>query len=200
MPDYGAIGEMLHDARESYNLTCEQVGHDLHIKASYIEALEKGELEHIPSMVYAKGYLRMYAQYLGVNLSTMLNLVNAEAELKPVASVSTAHHEPRRVQMAIILSFVLMLVVAGVWYFMQQDKEVTAKAVVKPVPERMLSYIESDVMEGLSSPCIQEVSHVVYPPCYAENELSAWEERLSPEPLRTVMEVVTKDITLELIP
>ncbi|MCA9914290.1 MAG: helix-turn-helix domain-containing protein, partial [Anaerolineae bacterium] len=64
-PDYEGIGEMLRDFRESIGVTLPQAARDLHIKQSYLIALEEGKLEVIPGGAYAKGYMKKYAAYLG---------------------------------------------------------------------------------------------------------------------------------------
>lgn len=63
----GSIGETLKSAREAKGLSLQQAEDDTKIRKRYLQALEDGEYEIIPGRVYAKGFLRNYAGYLGLN-------------------------------------------------------------------------------------------------------------------------------------
>jgi len=61
------LGEWLTHARETRGLTLEDAERDTRISRRYLYALESGELDLIPAPVYARGFLRSYAQYLGLD-------------------------------------------------------------------------------------------------------------------------------------
>ena len=167
-PDYRAIGEMLHDTRESYHLSVEQVAHDLRIRRQHIIALEEGKLEDIPGTTYAKGYLGMYAKYLGINLSTMLNLVTPEADIHKIPSVSSGHKEPMRVQMAVMLSLAVLLTGSGIWYVTGSNRSLPSVTMVRPVPLALLpdEEVTPAIRRIRRSPCVRHGA-ALYPPCYA---------------------------------
>lgn len=170
-PDYAAIGEMLQDTRRSYGMELEQVALILHVKPSLIAALEKGRLEDIPGgLVYAKGHLRSYAQYLGVNLATMLSLLMTETEIKPVASVSSAYGERRRTRMAVVLSAVIMLLLALLWLTITSNQPAQDVSLVKPLPDTLNAYLDAGDATGLNSPCIRETAAADWPPCYTAKD------------------------------
>ena len=52
------IGRTLREARERLGLTLEEVERNTHIRARHLAAIEKGELETLPSSVQARGFLR----------------------------------------------------------------------------------------------------------------------------------------------
>jgi cytoskeletal protein RodZ len=60
------LGQRLRQAREARRLTVEQAGRLIHIKPHYINALEAGDFESLPSLAQARGFLRSYAALLGV--------------------------------------------------------------------------------------------------------------------------------------
>ncbi|HWI54257.1 MAG TPA: helix-turn-helix domain-containing protein, partial [Desulfobacteria bacterium] len=62
-----SIGESLKNAREQKGISLEQAEDDTKIRKRYLQALEDGEYSIIPGSVYAKGFLRNYANYLGLN-------------------------------------------------------------------------------------------------------------------------------------
>jgi cytoskeletal protein RodZ len=61
------IGQQLRQAREQRNLTLEQAAQATHIRVHYLEALERGDLSRLPSKAQGRGFLRVYAGYLGLN-------------------------------------------------------------------------------------------------------------------------------------
>lgn len=59
----------LRNAREQAGIAIEDVAKKLKIRRQYLIALEENKLSEIPGDVYAQGYLKMYASYLGIDLN-----------------------------------------------------------------------------------------------------------------------------------
>jgi len=57
---------ILKQARMNANLSIEDVSRQLNIRKHYIIALEEDKLEEIPAAVYAQGYMKLYAKFLGI--------------------------------------------------------------------------------------------------------------------------------------
>jgi cytoskeleton protein RodZ len=68
-----SIGERLLKARLGRGETLDQVSLVLHIRPRYLEALECDERSVLPSEVQGKGFLRLYAGYLGLSLQPLLD-------------------------------------------------------------------------------------------------------------------------------
>lgn len=62
-----SIGEELHRERVRRGLTFKDVEQVLHIRSAYLEAIEDGNFKLIPGHVYTKGFIRNYANYLGLD-------------------------------------------------------------------------------------------------------------------------------------
>ena len=56
------------EAREKAGLTVEEVAKQINIRKKYIIALEEENYSEIPAKVYIKGYMKMYSEFLGVEL------------------------------------------------------------------------------------------------------------------------------------
>lgn len=69
-----SVGEILRKSREQKRLTVEQAAFATHIKPEYIKALEFNERELLPSLVQGKGFLRLYAGYLELDVDQLLRL------------------------------------------------------------------------------------------------------------------------------
>jgi cytoskeleton protein RodZ len=67
------IGQRLKAEREEQRLTLEKVFEATRIRVQYLQALEEDDLSVMPSPVQARGYLRNYAEYLGVDVEQMLH-------------------------------------------------------------------------------------------------------------------------------
>jgi cytoskeletal protein RodZ len=66
------IGQKLKAAREERRLTLDKVFESTRIRVAYLRALELDDLSSMPSPVQARGYIRNYAEYLGLNIDQLL--------------------------------------------------------------------------------------------------------------------------------
>jgi cytoskeleton protein RodZ len=76
-------GEQLRQARQERDLTLEQAARATHIRQRYLEALEAGDLDQLPSRVQARGFLRAYASYLGLNPESLLVGLTGDEKTSP---------------------------------------------------------------------------------------------------------------------
>lgn len=70
--------EKLKEARISKGLTLEDVSKNTKIKLSFIEFIENGEYEKLPSVSYAKGFVRNYAKFLGLSEKEIMAIFRRE--------------------------------------------------------------------------------------------------------------------------
>ncbi len=73
------IGERLIQAREERGLNLEDAERDTRISRRYLQALEDERFDIIPAPVYARGFLRSYSQYLGLDTARLLARFPEEA-------------------------------------------------------------------------------------------------------------------------
>lgn len=66
------IGRQLRQAREEKELSLEQISEELFIRVPYLQALENEEFDKIPTQVQMRGFLRTYAEYLGLPTDEIL--------------------------------------------------------------------------------------------------------------------------------
>lgn len=65
-PDLSRIGAILRDEREGRRVSLASAARALFIKKSSLDAIESGRWAMLPHPVYVKGYIKLYASYLGV--------------------------------------------------------------------------------------------------------------------------------------
>lgn len=71
------IGRSLREARTRRGLDLAQIERDTHIRGKYIVALEDEEFDRLPGPAYAKGFLRTYADYLGLDSQQFIDEYNS---------------------------------------------------------------------------------------------------------------------------
>ncbi|HBT46387.1 MAG TPA: hypothetical protein DEA73_00680 [Peptococcaceae bacterium] len=74
----GRIGEELRRAREEKGITLREAEEATKIRLKYLDALEKGDFHQFPGRVYAIGFLRSYARYLGLDPQELVEELKAE--------------------------------------------------------------------------------------------------------------------------
>lgn len=67
------IGHILREARENKGLTLEEVQAKIRINARYLAAFETGQYDALPTPVHARGFLRNYARFLGLDPQPLLD-------------------------------------------------------------------------------------------------------------------------------
>lgn len=78
------IGELLSDARRRAGKSIKDAEKATKIRTKYLEALESDQLDQIPGGdVYIKGFIRSYAQYLGLDGDSLVGQYKREVRLEP---------------------------------------------------------------------------------------------------------------------
>ncbi len=71
------LGEDLRAAREARNLTLSDISERIHIRTVYLQGLEDEDWSSIEAPVYARGFLRTYARFLGLDPEESVARFNA---------------------------------------------------------------------------------------------------------------------------
>ena len=90
-----ALGKILQAAREERGLTLDQVAGATHIRLRYLQAMEAGDFEALPSRLQVKGFLRSYASYLGLNEKDLLEMLEPETVRQPEISSTPRAATPK---------------------------------------------------------------------------------------------------------
>ena len=108
------LGEVLAAKRGERGLTIEQAARATRIRAHYLSALESDELERLVAPVYAKGHLRTYARYLGLDPEPLVKMLRTEAQdAHRLLSISTHISRPQMVLTAPAIVAVGIVLLAG---------------------------------------------------------------------------------------
>src|SRR6267143_6672538 len=74
------LGEVLAAKRGERGLTIEEAAAATRVRAHYLSALESDELERLAAPVYAKGHLRTYARFLGLDPDPLVEMLHTEKQ------------------------------------------------------------------------------------------------------------------------
>src|SRR5512137_495766 len=72
------IGSQLRAAREAQSLTLEQVFKATRIKQPFLEAIEANQFHTLPGPVQARGFVRSYANFLGLDGEHLASVLDAD--------------------------------------------------------------------------------------------------------------------------
>ncbi len=110
------LGETLQRARLSKGITFEDAERVTRISRKYLEALELENFSILPAPVFARGFLRSYADYLGLDAAALLPFFPVghveEPTLEPLPEVSDPRTWNMSSLMAVgVMGFLILLVV-----------------------------------------------------------------------------------------
>jgi cytoskeleton protein RodZ len=137
----GSVGHLLRSTRESLGWELRDVGAALRIRAEYLDALERNTVEGLPGVAYATGFLRAYADYLGLDGNEAVS--RFKTEKKTLASRPELNFPVPLTDRGIpgsgffLIAALLVALAYGTWYYMSSGEHPTPPA-VEPVPARLL--------------------------------------------------------------
>lgn len=115
-PVTNGLGSELREARVQRGLTLEQVAYETRIRTRYLEALEDERWDDLPGEAYAKGFLRTYADFVGLDGPQMLVRYRTRFPRRsepPVSPRAQPPYEPKRALGAIAAVAVCALAAAA---------------------------------------------------------------------------------------
>ncbi len=147
MPKRESVATLLRRTREQQGRQLSDVAATLNIRYVYLEAIEEGEFNKLPGTTYAIGFLRGFAEYLGLDHKEIVHRFKAEVaglDKQTQLVFPTPVPEGKVPGGALIFVSVLCLTLAyGAWsLFSDQDTQVAE--LVPVVPERLQNLIDEE--------------------------------------------------------
>ncbi|WP_293266872.1 RodZ domain-containing protein [Neptunomonas sp.] len=120
-------GKRLLIARESQSYTQQAIADELHLPVRYIQWIEDSAYEKLPSLVFARGYIRSYAKIVGVDGAPLIEMLDQSngvvASREPIRSVSKVQQQVKLGDPVMRWSswlFLLIVVAAIGWWWKTQ--------------------------------------------------------------------------------
>jgi cytoskeletal protein RodZ len=147
MPKDRPVGEILRQARMYHKLSLSDVERALNIRAVQLEAIESNHCENLPAQVYAIGFVRSYAAYLGLDVEKIVSLFKFQSAGSapqpdlhfPVAARQA--HLPST--LIVIASLLLCIAVLSFWWSGGSNNDVDA---IPEVPEHLSPAAQEEAM------------------------------------------------------
>ena len=163
---------MLCESRVLLGRELEDVASELRIRLGYLHAIEDGRLDDLPGTTYATGFLRTYADFLGLDGEDLVRQFKAAGMAAPQAPdlhLPSPVEDGRLPTSLVLLVAVLLAVGAyGGWYYMSsQDRDPTDN--VAALPERLAEFVGIEIEKDQNSDAKGTNSQIT-PPTASTNE------------------------------
>lgn len=109
------FGGWLRRQRELRQVSLREIADTTKISIRYLEALEEDRFDVLPAPVFAKGFLREYARYVGLDPDEVVNTyLTAQSEVQPAEELERQVRPGKRPSLEWTSGLLLALAVAGV--------------------------------------------------------------------------------------
>lgn len=166
----GSPGAVLRRCREFHGVTLEEASETTKIGVSYLRSLENDQIREFANRAYLKGFLRIYATYLGLNFDDIApmydKLLGVQVDTPDrVRPSSTSSRPPRRFKLLkkmLFPLFLLAVILITATFF----KSPPSPPVIQPQPAAIVAppREEAAVQQVQSSVRIRKVEKSVPPP------------------------------------
>jgi len=155
------VGGLLREAREARGLDVERVGATLRIRPAYLQAIEEDRYDRLPGAAYALGFVRAYAEFVGLDGADVARRYKQEAtglEARPDLSFPVALPERSRPGGAIFLvALILAACGYGLWYYVSTGERSRPERVAA-VPAQLLPPPAPPAVEPPKEPAASEAA------------------------------------------
>jgi cytoskeleton protein RodZ len=140
-----SAGDELRQRRETLGLDLAEVAATLRIKPAYLVALEAGRPHELPGAVYAIGFIRAYADHLGLDSGEMLRLFKQQSALfaaKPDLAFPIQLGERSLPGGMLLVALILAVCGYGGWFYLSTGDGPRPERVAQ-IPLELLPYREA---------------------------------------------------------
>ncbi|BBK40963.1 hypothetical protein STVA_09830 [Allostella vacuolata] len=170
------VGALLRERRMDRGEELRRVATRLKIRYPYLAAIEEGRFDKLPGITYAVGFVRTYAEHLGLDGTEMVRRFKQET-----ASVDNRTElvfpEPTSETNVpggaiLLISLVLAIIGYGVWFY-TTERDDTRPELVAEVPSHLASPIATVPLPGLDRPAASAGPGTAEPPAAPTREVLA---------------------------
>lgn len=130
------VGTVLRARREQLGWSLDEVSKRLRIRQEFLSALEDGQIDKLPGIVYASGFLRAYAELLNLNTDEILQRFkseNQQVDQKPDLLFPMPVAQRGISLGVIILISAIIIVIAYIGWYKMTNHEKTLSETIPPV-------------------------------------------------------------------
>lgn len=143
----GTVGPLLRKVREGNEISIEKVSKDTKISSRYLRAIEEERWEELPGPTYIKGYLHIYADYLGLNAKEVV----AQYLRETISSITPSTPKKTKSKMYLIYGCILILLMLFIiWSFSKTFFQEKIRQEKKQIPKEAIAKLQQSPPLGLS--------------------------------------------------
>ena len=184
-PAEDKIGGILKQARLGKGKKIQDIAQVLCIRKAYLEAIEANDYDKIPEFPYGIGFIRSYAEYLGLNSSLIIQKYKEETEPEIPENENAGYVPEPQSEAAVpgkkylMISLLAIIAVYAAWHFYSSykslpldaedsEKESISEEIAGDEAQYPLVVEDFSMNEGDSSPVPQEENLPVIEPAPVE--------------------------------
>lgn len=145
-PEGGSFGEWLRRQREMREISIRDIAERTKISLRYLEAMEADRFDLLPAPIFAKGFLREYARYVGLSPDEVVNhylAVHQPEEVDDPGDQTLVAMERRRKRkgrswtwgLFLLLAGALLLALVAVFSWLNDRRQAEPAAAAPPPPQ-----------------------------------------------------------------
>lgn len=147
------IGAMLKEMRQQKGLKISDVARKLCIRKCYLESIEESNYNDIPAFPYGNGFIRSYANFLGLNGDNIVELYKEETTSFKQKDMNVFEPQPEatmpNIQHLVISLLAIALIYAGWMFYNQQHEQNEESNIVFTEDDNAISYENVVVIEDV---------------------------------------------------
>lgn len=123
------LGEQLKKMRSNGRMTLHEISRETKIPVKYLIMIEEGDYDNLPPDVYVKGFLKNYAEYLGVDHKKLVSLYLRDKDIKK--NLGKGNQEKKELRISrpprfvvtpkMITAVIVSLVAIGGFYYLYRE-------------------------------------------------------------------------------
>ncbi len=158
------VGEILRRTRLRYGRTLGDVERALRIRGGQIDAIEQGDMTRLPGRVYAIGFVRSYAEYLGLDGNEIVRLFKVQymdGQINAALSFPVPASETKTPAVWIVILTAFLSCLYFVSWDVLRNSEYSVMLRVQNVPDHIKSHVREDILVRPSVSDVPDVPDVV---------------------------------------
>ena len=130
MPEDISLGIFLKKAREERHIELDEVVEATRIRRHNLEAIENEEWSKLPSQVFIKGFLKSYAEFLGLDKETVIHhyLRSQSFEKTTTETIKKTRQPSGRPYFIIVIPVLVLAFIVALIYLNKRNISITDKA------------------------------------------------------------------------
>lgn len=144
------VGEYLKKERELRQISLQEVAEETKISVSRLKALEANQFDQLPAPIYIRGFVRIYAEYIGLDPADVMMRFEDELffeeqeQQKATTGFKTLEEEralARRRMVAVAASIIgaIVLIALGLYFYFDQQSQQNRAMEGLTLPESSLT-------------------------------------------------------------